>query len=257
MRNVLWRTKRLATIKINSLRRLFATTAYRLCHRRIPKETSRELYPVAGFAGVSWKSYDEQSDCVKHRWAHRAAIAEGASLSVPGPDRASSINVKCSVDNIAASAPANGADRWIYLYLNPTEFIWRDFVWRFTACRRSLFRELQFGFRYKDFYNRYRFRHEDGHFFFDKVINGKFLNGLARTPFNMDLGRDYQIEIHCNDYEFVLVVDNCKVLSYLDCKRCFAEGSIAIIFWENNGRTDIDCEVSDIRVLELRPKQSS
>lgn len=152
---------------------------------------------------------------------------------------------------ISADVPADGAERWAYLFLDPRRHNWRNIRWSFTARRDSAFRELQFGFRYIDFYNRYRFRHEADHFHFDIVHNGVFYNDVGKAPCVMAPGRDYHIQIDVCDQRFHLAVDGETILDEVDALGLFPAGSVAIILWQNDGSTPIRTAIRDIHIEAL------
>jgi len=213
---------------------------------------SRQLLPVGAFASThAWQCYDERWSRVKYRWEHRAKLQQGKSLSYVSESPSEVTGLSILSDMMRVDVSANGQDRWVYCYLAPESFMWRDFRWRFKVCRLSGFRELQFGFRYRDFYNRYRFRHEEDSFHFDVVQNGMFFNSLVSRPFVMDLQRSYTIDIEARGWVLRLWVDRKLVLQYFDGQRRFREGSIAIILWEDNGCTPIQADLSEMQVEDL------
>jgi hypothetical protein len=198
-----------------------------------------------------WTYHDENWVRVIHRHEHRRLLAEGRSLSVVDNPQEPSDEVVCGPDgSIVARVPPGPPQRWVWLHLDPVGNLWRDFRWDMTVRRDSAFRELQFGFRYLDFYNRYRFRHEDEQLHFDIVVNGAFRNSIHSVPFPMTLGRDYRYTIEARDNRFVLAVDGQVMLDEVDRERLFPRGSIAVIFWESDNSTPVAASIRDIRVVE-------
>lgn len=220
-------------------------------HKRFACST--QLLPAPGaHPTVNWIYHSENWTRIPLRHEQRRLLRAGGSLTLldnfETPDASVRIHKNGS---ISASLPP-GPDRWLYLYLRPEEHLWRDFSWKFTARRDSPFRELQFGFRYRDFYNRYRFRHENGFVWFDKVLNGRFRNGLFGARFDMQLGRDYKFEIQTTGFFSSLFIDGSCILRAFDPAGSFPQGSIAVILWEDDGATPISASVSDHSVQALQ-----
>lgn len=217
-----------------------------------PGVPKRALFPVPGAPLGGWTFHDERWARIAHRWEHRRLLRQGRALVVDDERQEPSAGVVCSEDgSIAVDIQADGGERWVWLHLDPGRNLWRNFRWEFTARRDSRFRELQFGFRYNDFYNRYRFRHEADSLHFDIVANGRFRNGIHRKPFRMEPGRDHRYAIEARDDRFILTVDGSVVLDEVDGRQRFPRGSIAIVLWENDGRTPIRATITDIRAWEL------
>jgi hypothetical protein len=152
---------------------------------------------------------------------------------------------------IRADVPADGEERWVYLYLDPVQNQWRNFRWSFTARRDSSFREFQFAFRYVDFYNRYRFRQEDDQLHFDVVQEGVFYNSIAAVPLRMEMGREYRFDLEVREQRFLLYVDGHLMLDEVDPLDLIRRGSIAVILWENDLETPIKAILKKIRVEEI------
>ncbi|MGZ5050855.1 MAG: hypothetical protein ACXWF8_04415 [Methylobacter sp.] len=152
-------------------------------------------------------------------------------------------------NRIAFNTLAETNDEWDYIYLDPDKYPWKNITWEFTAVRRTAFREFAFNFRNRDFDNRYRYRFDDDKLFFDKKVNGNWSSNIASVPFPMALGKPYRIRI-----DTVGALNRCWVDGHLMLENVdhdIASGSIAIILWEDDGKTDIDAEVYDNRVMEL------
>lgn len=215
------------------------------------------LFPSREGAG-EWVYHDEEWVRVLGRFEHRQLLQEGRALVVRDNHQKPTGEVVLGSDgSVEADVAARTQQEWVWLHLDPAEHSWRDVRWEFTVRRDTNFRELQFGFRYVDFYNRYRFRHEDGHLHFDIVVNGRFENSVTRVPFEMTLGRDYRWVIGVQDNRFVLWIDDELLMDEVDGRRLFPRGSIAVILWENDGQTPIRASVREMRVIELAPEEGS
>lgn len=224
---------------------------------QLPHRDAMEvLFPRAtNHPSARWVYHDERWTRIVHRWEHRALLRAGRSLVVDDEDDQAPpprSGVRLGPGGaIMANVPEGDEDRWVYLHLKPSQNQWRDFRWSFTALRDTSFREFQIAFRYVDFYNRYRFRHESGHLYFDVVRNGRFFNGIGRTPFAMDAGRPYRFEVDVRGNRFRLTVDGRLQLDEFDPFGLFPRGSIAVILWESGPRPAIAASVTDIQAVEI------
>jgi hypothetical protein len=161
----------------------------------------------------------------------------------------SSEDLTFSKTHILFETAANTADEWDYIYLDSNKYQWKNYSWKFNAIRHTEFREFAFNFRNQDFDNRYRYRFEENKIFFDKKIKGSWINNIASTPFIMELGRSYQIKIDSYDSIFRCWVDGQLMLENVDTD--ISKGSISIILWEDNGKTNIRADVYNNRVVKL------
>jgi hypothetical protein len=199
-----------------------------------------------------WIFHNEKWDRVINRWEHRRQVQKGKVPSVNDNTQIKNktfLRYQYDSFNILKKTKTN--DEWIYLNLDPLEFIWDNYRWKFKFNLKTHFHELQFGFRYKDFYNRYRFRFQDGNVFFDEVSNGYFFNEIETKKFELELDRWYTIIIDVFKNTFYLTVDGKKIFSIKDLKNTFESGSIAIILWEKDGKTDIAIDIDKITVNKL------
>lgn len=223
--------------------------------RRLSKRNDRAdgvvLYPLQT-EGSGWIFHDEKWVRVIHRWEHRRVLQQGRSLTVFDNTQASGKELRWeNPETLSVDVPASRADRWIYLYLNPTEHLWRDFRWEFVVSLDSDFQELQFGFRYIDFYNRYRIRYEGGYFCYDVVLNGAFYNNFGRRYFPMELAREYHITLYVRGRRFVLMVGDKVILDEFDFANHFPRGSVAIILWEIKHTPPIRAKLRNMKIVEI------
>lgn len=218
-----------------------------------PRPARRTIYPLAGAdRHGDWIYHDEKWVRIIHRWEHRHVLRTGRALLVKDNPQEPTAEVRLDPSgSIDVDAAPLTDHEWVYLYLDPRENSWRNFRWEFSVKRDSDFRELQFGFRYVDFYNRYRFRHQEGFLHYDIVTGGRFRNSIRQVPFRMELGRCYRYEIEVRNFRFTLKVDGNVYLDELDPDRLFPRGSIACIFWEKDGKTPIRASISETQVVEI------
>ena len=66
-------------------------------------------------------------------------------------------------------------------------------------------------------------------------------------------GVDYEIRIDAYKNCFKCYVDN--VLMSSDCDNTFPGGSVAIILWEDNGKTHIIADIDSMKVYKLSEKK--
>jgi hypothetical protein len=158
---------------------------------------------------------------------------------------------------IRFNGKTEATDEWICLYLDPEKYRWDNFSWEFSVQRDTYFKELQFAFRYQDFYNRYRYRFQDDHIYFDKHIKGVFYSGFSSIPFHMDLGVNYHIRIDAYNNNFRCYVNEKLMMNEFDFDNSFPVGSIAIILWEKDGVTDMKAAVGPMCVHRLLKKSTT
>lgn len=203
-----------------------------------------------------WVFHDENWVRVIHRFEHRRRLAEGLRLNVVDNQQEFTEEVLFLEDGtIKFDGKTETNDEWIYLFLDPAKYQWDNYSWKFSIRRNTHFKEFQFGFRYQDFYNRYRYRLQDNHIYFDKVVNGKFYNAFGSAPFHMDLGGWYDVIIDVYKNNFKFYVNEVLIMNDFDFVKNFTAGSIAIILWENNGVTNIKASVGPMSVHRLVSKK--
>jgi len=152
-------------------------------------------------------------------------------------------------EKIVFNVTAETKDEWVYLFLDPQEYDWKNMSWEFSITRRTKFREFAFNYRYRDYDNRYRYRFEDDRIFFDKKASGVWFNNIASTPFPMEMNRQYLVRIDAYSSLFRCYVDKKLMLENVDTD--IESGSISLILWEDDGKTNISAEVEKIVVYGL------
>lgn len=197
---------------------------------------------------IQWIYMDQETDLVKNRWKYRLNLKNQESFET----KSNFIDfVSNDSRNLSFIQDELEKNKWHYLYLDPVVYYWRNFVWSFEYSCESKFHELQFGFRYVDFFNRYRYRIEDDYLHFDIVKNGAFYNSLHKVPLELELNKNYKFEVYVfkNIFKFNI---NGKTLSE-DCDpfSFFSRGTVAIILWENSGDNLINADFKNINVHEL------
>ncbi len=202
---------------------------------------------------AEWIFHDENWSRVKDRFEHRRLVAKGIIPDVIDDTHQLTHEMIVTEDgSMIFNGKATTNDEWFYLYLDPKKYEWSNYSWQFNIRRDTDFKELQFGIRYRDFYNRYRYRFENNRLYFDKVVRGEFLNGFNVVPFRMELGTWYAIRIDAYYNTFRLYVDGVLVSNDHDFDGYFPIGSIAIILWENDGKTDIKASLGAMSITEIQ-----
>ena len=152
---------------------------------------------------------------------------------------------------IDVRSPAGSADRWVYLYIPPEACQWQDYVWSLQIRKRSPFREVQFGLRYQDPYNRYRYRFEDDRVHFDQVVDGVFRNDFSAKPAALHLDQWHEIRMEVVGNVFRCYLDGQLLVDDFDRSRLFMTGSVAIILWEDAETTPISVDIRRLTVAAL------
>lgn len=189
---------------------------------------------------AAWRFLNEDEPRIRDRAIHRKLVGMHCAVRVPEDSSRIPLGVTPGADgDILVHRRTAERDAWVYMYLDPREHSWIDYRWSFGLRMDSPFQELQIAFRYRDFYNRYRFRIESGNASLDVVRNGRFYNRREVAPIDLELGKwnYFQIDV-CGKY-FVLRVNDTTVLRGCDPAAEFKSGSIGVIFWENAGRCPI------------------
>jgi hypothetical protein len=142
-------------------------------------------------------------------------------------------------------------DDWDYISIDPNKHKWVNYSWDFDIKRMTEFREFAFNFRNLDFDNRYRYRFEDNKIFFDKKVRGQWINNIASIVYPLTLNQTYHVKIDVIDNIMRCYVDGDLKLENVDTD--IATGTIAIILWEDDGKTPIEAEVShnSVHVLSI------
>jgi hypothetical protein len=217
---------------------------------------SQLLFQTDVAEGLSpWIFHDEDWNRIRRFRELQSLIRSGAQPDVVDNLQQPTDEVTLQDDGTMLFRGTTANDyEWLYLYLDPTNYQWDNYSWQFSIRRDTEFREFQFAFRYHDLYNRYRFRFENHHISFDKVLDCNFYNHLGLAFFPMDLGRWYRVRIDVFGDTFRCYVDDVLMLETVDTvHRKLTRGSIAVILWEDDGRTDIRAAVGPMTVHELVP----
>ncbi len=137
-------------------------------------------------------------------------------------------------------------DDWIYYYQQDYKIT--NYELAFDATFNTHFREIQLAFRYRDFYNRYRFRIEAGLLHFDIVNKGQFYNSLYTAPFTINLKKKYHFKIVVKGNKYSFLNDDTVIMTISDDMNIYLSGGVAIILWDDSGNSNIDCSYDNIQL---------
>lgn len=230
------------------MRRGAARAKYRALKwlHRIPGNRLQAALPLLDSLGGSapWVFHDESWVHIVRRWEFRRALARGEAVTATEPTQPLPEEVRIWPDGLIAIDGTAGPDKWYYLNLDPRACPWTDYSWKLQVRCLSEFKELQLAFRYQDFYNRYRYRFQDGKLAFDMVVNGQFRADLSVCTRPLELGRAYDVEIRALGNRFECWVDGQLMSRDYDPENRFPTGPIAVILWEDDGATAIRAELA-------------
>lgn len=216
-------------------------------------KTGATLFDDSIITPDPWIFHDEKWERVIHRWEHRRQVQKGHIVTAEDtPQKKGNAFELCKINAFHIYRKALSEDRWVYLNLDPAKFNWSNYRWKFRMRLKSRFLELQFGIRYHDFYNRYRFRFWEDRLFFDEVYKGHFFNSLESVDSLLELNRWYDVHIDAYEKSFMMYVDDAMLLKATDMYNRFKTGSIALILWERNRSNEIAFDIEDIRVEQLQ-----
>ncbi len=194
------------------------------------------LYPGEDFIGkLIYKN--ENWELVKKRFHNR--FLEFYKVNTNTIDNDCSDNKTTRKNNDLYFKSTGLKDDWIYYYQQ--DYKVRDYELAIDATFNSDFREIQLAFRYRDFYNRYRFRIEAGCLHFDIVNKGQFYNSLYTAPFPITLKKKYHFKIVVKGNRYSFLNDDTVIMTISDDMNIYLSGGVAIILWDDSGNSNIDC----------------
>jgi len=192
-------------------------------------------------SGLIYKNEDWQ--VVKKRFHDRFLVF--FNLSLDTVDNSCTDNkVKVEGNNLFFESEGL-KDDWIYFY--QMDYNLRDYELKFDAAFYSKFREIQFGFRYINFYNRYRFRVEKNRLHFDIVSKGQFYNSVHEVPLVLETNETYKFLIVVKGDQFSFVCNGKTVMTITDDLHLFEKGGVALILWDDCGKSNIKASFKEIQ----------
>lgn len=257
MRNPLRLLKRAITsFKIRS-RAFLNKSKYKILRRLKVKKIKGEMWVYGkglmpqNSKNIEWSFHDERWDQIINRWCYRNRIMNGEKILLRDESQTFTSEVVLE-DNgtIKINGKTKSNDEWIFLYLNKVKYNWVNYSFKFSIKFQTVFKEFQIDFRYSDFYNRYRYRFQDGYLYFDIIYKAEFIASLSSMRFPLEVNREYSFEVKVMGDIFQFWADG--VLVSTDYGRDNIEkGAVAIILWEDDGLTDMKVEISSLMANEL------
>src|SRR6202522_4027182 len=180
--------------------------------------------------------FQTDSERSAEQWTHHCEYQDPSELTFDN-------------DTMRFSVKAHTCDEWAYVYLDPKHYEWTNYSWQTRFRRLTAFQEYAFNFRYLDFDNRYRYRFEDDLLFFDSKIRGKW-KAHARMPFPMALTAWYDLRIDAKKDRYRCYVNGMLMME--NRNAAIQRGSISIILWEIDQKTDAIAEVGPSVVRRLQ-----
>jgi hypothetical protein len=204
-----------------------------------------------------WTFHDQDWPRVVHRFHDRSMVRRQQEVLADDTPQFAGSRLRFSgPGDIIFSADAC-PDNWLYLHIDPATCPWRNYRWSFSVRCMTPFRELQFAFRYRDFYNRYRYRFERGYLHFDIVHQGDFYGSLSKVECPLEVGTWYPVEIDVVEDYFCCRVGTRLLSVDYDPTGQFRCGPVAVILWEDDGRTGIGAEIRDMRIVAIQPRRGT
>lgn len=200
---------------------------------------------------INWLFHDEEWDHIVNRWNYRDRLMKGEDIELKDVRQAMSHEVvidKNGIIDIECKSTTN--DEWIYLYLDFIENNWINYSVQFSIEFETIFKEFQVDFRHVDLFNRYRYRFQAGKLYFDIIYKGEFISSLSEVDFDLKTKVNYDIEIKIMGDSFQIWIDNCLVSTDFGGNR-IKTGPIAIIFWEDNGISNIEAKMHSFSFKRL------
>ena len=78
----------------------------------------------------NWIFHDENWIRVRHRHKHRALIAQGKALNITDELQEPTQEImNNAIGGLNVKAATTTYDEWIYLYLDPQKYFWKDYSW--------------------------------------------------------------------------------------------------------------------------------
>lgn len=98
----------------------------------------------------------------------------------------------------------------------------------------SIFKEFQLAFRHKSLFERLRFRIVDGTTLVSEIVtNGFFSSPISQIPFNLEIGRVYEMSLICLDGFYGLSIDGNSLMVIHDTQYSNENGELAVVLWDD------------------------
>ena len=130
---------------------------------------------------------------------------------------------------------------WIYLTTFDHKFcnVRLDIHVKFN----SIFKELLF--------ERLRFRIVDGTTLVSEIVtNGFFSSPISQIPFNLEIGRVYEMSLICLDGFYSLSIDGNSLMVIHDTQYSNQNGELGVILWDDK-KSNINAEIINLNLYSI------
>ena len=115
----------------------------------------------------------------------------------------------------------------------------------------SIFKEFQLAFRHKSLFERLRFRIVDGTTLVSEIVtNGFFSSPISQIPFNLEIGRVYEMSLICLGGFYGLSIDGNSLMVIHDTQYSNQNGELAVVLWDNN-KSNINAEIINLSLYGI------
>lgn len=138
---------------------------------------------------------------------------------------------------------------WIYLTTFDHKFcnVRLDIHVKFN----SIFKEFQLAFRHKSLFERLRFRIVDGTTLVSEIVtNGFFSSPISQIPFNLEIGRVYEMSLICLDGFYGLSIDGNSLMVIHDTQYSYQNGELGVILWDDK-KSNINAEIINLNLYSI------
>ena len=128
-----------------------------------------------------------------------------------------------------------------------------NYVLSFELTLLSTFKEFQVAFRHESLFKRLRFRIVDGNtVVFEIVVKGIFFNSFISKPIELDKEKLYHIQVMVYNTIYALMIDGEAVLAIESTNKDFIAGDMAIVFWDDKEKSNINAIISELKICEIK-----
>lgn len=115
----------------------------------------------------------------------------------------------------------------------------------------SIFKEFQLAFRHKSLFERLRFRIVDGTTLVSEIVtNGFFSSPISQIPFNLEIGRVYEMSLICLDGFYGFSIDGNSLMVIHDTQYSNENGELAVVLWDDK-KSNIDVEIINLSLYGI------
>lgn len=106
-------------------------------------------------------------------------------------------------------------------------------------------------FRHKSLFERLRFRIVDGTTLVSEIVtNGFFSSPISQIPFNLEIGRVYEMSLICLDGFYGFSIDGNSLMVIHDTQYSNENGELAVVLWDDK-KSNIDVEIINLSLYGI------